>query len=135
MVNQQLVWQQQKQKRLNVCKRSKNSVMFTLSLGLFEKVCQQQQHPNTYFFFQKKSQKVGLRTNGKFFFLFVSSITKKKRILRDKFFFFFFEQKYCDVSVKNKSLGHSKNLKFFFVFLCFYVSGNKNTFPFLCSAR
>ena len=69
--------------------QKKNSAIFTFSFDFFEKACQQQQQPNTYFFFQKKPQKVGLRTNEKLFFSFCFLICQKKGSQETNCFVFF----------------------------------------------
>jgi hypothetical protein len=63
--------------------------MFTFSFGFFEKVCQQQQQPNTYFFFQKEATKSWFENKWEvvFFFLF-PHFGKKKGLKRQIVFFF-----------------------------------------------
>ena len=53
--------------------------MFTFSFGFFEKACQQQQQPNTYFCFQKEATKSWFENKCEvvFFFLF-PHFSKKK---------------------------------------------------------
>ena len=62
--------------------------MFTFSFGFFEKVCQQQQQPNTYFFFQKEATKSWFENKWEvvFFFLF-PHFGKKKGLKRQIVFF------------------------------------------------
>ena len=62
--------------------------MFTFSFGFFEKDCQQQQHPNTYFFFQKEATKSWFENKWEVVFSFCFLIYQKK-VLRDKLFCFF----------------------------------------------
>ena len=71
--------------------------MFTFSFGFFEKVCQQQQQPNTYFFFQKEATKSWFENKWEVVFFFLFPHFGKKKGLKRQIVFFFVEQKHCEV--------------------------------------
>ena len=109
--------------------KKKNSAMFTFSFSFFEKACQQQQQPNTYFFFQKEVTKSWFENKWEVVFFFLFPHLPKKKGLKNKLFCFFLLNKNIvrfgprtRVQVIRRSCLNS---------LCFFASGNKKTFTFL----
>ena len=77
--------------------KKKNSAMFTFSFGFFEKACQQQQQPNTYFFLQKEATESWFGNKWEVVFFFLFPHFGKKKGLKRQIVFFFVEQKHCEV--------------------------------------